>query len=61
MYLLPDIRGGIENHKQCQKINWDAIDISNSDPRTSETELQVQKIINLQHIANNMPDAFANY
>jgi len=33
--------GGIENHKQCQEINWDATDISNSDPRTSETELQV--------------------
>ena len=42
-------------------LNWDATDISTSDPRTSETKLQVQKIINLQHIANNMPDAFADY
>jgi hypothetical protein len=53
--------GGIENQKQCHEINWDATDISNLDPRTSKTELQVQKIINLQHITNNMPDAFVDY
>ena len=32
-----------------------------SDPRTLETEQQVQKIINLQHIANNLPEAFTDY
>jgi hypothetical protein len=48
-------------HKECQEINWNALDISNSDPRTSENELQVQKIINLQHIANNMAGAFTDY
>ena len=58
---FPALGGGTKNHKQCQEINWDATDISNSDPRTSKSELQVQKIINLQHIANNMPDAFADY
>jgi hypothetical protein len=26
-----------------------------------ETELLVQKIINLQNIVNNLPDAFTNY
>ena len=35
--------------------------MSASDPRTQESELQVQKIINLQHIANNLPDAFTDY
>jgi hypothetical protein len=39
--------GEIIPHKQCQEINWDAISISNHDPRTLEYELQVQKIINL--------------
>jgi hypothetical protein len=53
--------GEIIPHKQCQEINLDAIAISNHDPRTSESELQVQKIINLQHIANNTPDAFIDY
>jgi hypothetical protein len=32
-----------------------------SNPHTKETEFQVQKIINLQHIANNLPDAFTDY
>nr|CAE05047.2 OSJNBa0049H08.8 [Oryza sativa Japonica Group] len=32
-----------------------------SDPRTTETELQVQKIIHLQRLANNLLDAFTNY
>jgi hypothetical protein len=53
--------GEIIPHKQCQEINWDAIAISNQDPRTSKSELQVQKIINLQHIANNTPDVFTDY
>jgi hypothetical protein len=35
--------------------------IISSDPRTQETELQVQKIINLQNIADNLPDAFIDY
>jgi hypothetical protein len=32
-----------------------------SDPRTQESKLQVQKIIELQHFANNLPDAFTDY
>jgi hypothetical protein len=32
-----------------------------SDPRTQETEFQVQKITDLQHIASNLPDAFTDY
>jgi hypothetical protein len=31
--------GDYQYHKECQEINWDALDISNSDPRTSEIEL----------------------
>ena len=58
---FPALGGDLPHHKQCQEINWDAPCIPNSDPRTSESELQVQKIINLQHIANNVPDAFTDY
>jgi hypothetical protein len=42
-------------------INWDDKSILSSDPRTKETELQVQKIIELQQIASNLPDAFTDY
>ena len=45
-------------HTECQEINWDSIDTLKVDPRTKETELQVERIIELQHIANNLPDAF---
>jgi hypothetical protein len=35
--------------------------MTSSDPRTQETELQVQKIINLHNNTNNLPDAFTYY
>jgi len=53
--------GGELYQKECQEIDWNAKGISSSDPRTTETELQVQRIIDLQNIANNLPDAFADY
>jgi hypothetical protein len=43
-----------------QKINWDDTCIISSEPRTKETELQVQKILELQQIASNMPDVFTD-
>ena len=53
--------GGELYQKECQEIDWNAEGISFSDPRTIETELQVQRIIDLQNIVNNLPDAFSNY
>ena len=41
------------NHLECPRH-------SPLDPRTLETE-QVQKIINLQHIVNNLSEAFTDY
>ena len=37
---------------ESQEINWDAKGIANKDPRTASS------ILNLQNIANNLPDAF---
>ena len=48
-------------HNECQKINWNASGIQSFDPRTIETEREVQKIINLQNITNNLPEAFTDY
>jgi hypothetical protein len=42
--------GDYKYHLECQEINWDDKSIISSDTRTKETELQVQKIINLQII-----------
>ena len=58
---FPALGGDYKYQNQCPEINWDAQDISTHDPRTQESELQVQKIINLQNIANNLPDAFTDY
>ena len=35
---------------ECQEINWNALGIQSYDPRTIETEREIQKIINLQNI-----------
>jgi len=43
-----------------QDIEWNAIGIQSLDPRTKESELEVQRIIHLQNIANNLPDAFTD-
>jgi hypothetical protein len=43
------------------EINWDDKSILLFDPRTKETSLQDQKIIELQQIASNLPAAFSNY
>ena len=58
---FPALGGDFKYHNECQKIDWDAKSISNADPRTQETELQVEKIIDLQYIANNLPNAFTDY
>jgi hypothetical protein len=48
-------------HKECKKINWNFSGIQSYDPRTIESEREVRKIINLQNIANNLPEAFTDY
>jgi hypothetical protein len=55
------VLGGEKNHKECREIDWNVEGIQSLDPRTNESELEVQKIINLQNIANNLPDAFTDY
>jgi len=49
------------HQKECQEIDWNAEVISFFDPRTTEIELQVQRIIDLQNIINNLPDTFSDY
>jgi hypothetical protein len=44
-----------------QEIDWDDKYILSSDPHTKETELQVQKILELQQIASNLLDVFTDY
>ena len=40
------------------EIAWNVSAQSYLDPRTSECELKIQRIIHLQSVANMLPDAF---
>ncbi|XP_062100999.1 uncharacterized protein LOC133806921 [Humulus lupulus] len=52
---------GGEEKKQLEKqITWNAQSLSQFDPRTNQCELEVQRIIHLQNIANQLPDAFTD-
>jgi hypothetical protein len=55
---FPALGGEFKYHTECSKINWDAIDTQKEDPQTKESDLQVQRIINLKNVANNLPDPF---
>jgi len=41
-----------------QEITWNNSTLSHFDPRTNQCELEFQRIIHLQSIANQLPDAF---
>jgi hypothetical protein len=43
-----------------QEIIWNASTLSCRDPRTNQCELEVQRIIHLQSVANQLPDAFTD-
>ena len=55
---FPTLGGGIK--KLENKISWNELSLSTLDPRSSQCELEVQKIIHLQNIANQLPDAFTD-
>jgi hypothetical protein len=58
---FPTLGGGLYlNNKECQEIDWTTSNIQSLDPRTKDTKLEVQRIINLQQLANNLPDAFTD-
>ena len=54
------ILGGEKQKLDKQQIYWNAPLISFLDPRSGQFELEVQKIIHLQRIANELPDAFTD-
>jgi hypothetical protein len=51
--------GGERHPEECGKIEWNATRMQSLDPRTSE--LEVRRIIHLQGLANELPDAFTDH
>ncbi|KAM2817807.1 hypothetical protein COP1_041878 [Malus domestica] len=43
-----------------RELSWTTPTLSHLDPRTSQSEAEVQRILDLQSIAQSMPDAFTN-
>ena len=41
-----------------REISWNELSLSHFDPHTKHCEQEVQRIIHLQSLANNLPDAF---
>ncbi|GJT77080.1 hypothetical protein Tco_1043805 [Tanacetum coccineum] len=54
------ILGGENKKLDKQDVTWNASQISFLDPRSGHCELEVQKIIHLQRIVNELPDAFTD-
>ncbi|XP_076925963.1 uncharacterized protein LOC143588946 [Bidens hawaiensis] len=56
------VLGGDKNKERLviQDITWNASSLSNLDPRSGQCEYEVQKIIHLQRIENELPDAFTD-
>jgi hypothetical protein len=55
------LEGDFKYQKECREINWNIQSVPDTNPCTTETKLQVKKIIHLQRLANELPDAFTNY
>ena len=51
---------GEENKKLEKEISWNELSLSHLDPRTRQCELEVQNIIQLQNLANQLPNAFTD-
>jgi hypothetical protein len=46
--------------EKCREIIWQSTGIPAHDPRTKEANLEVQKIIDLQNLANELLDHFCD-
>ncbi|KAJ9544182.1 hypothetical protein OSB04_023889 [Centaurea solstitialis] len=46
--------------RERQELSWNVPTLSHFDPRTSQCESEVKRILNLQNVADSIPDAFTN-
>ena len=58
---FPSLGGEKKNgDPHVKEITWNATALSHLDPRTKMCEQEVQRIIHLQNVANQLPDAFTD-
>jgi hypothetical protein len=58
--IFPPLGGEKSLPKARREITWNVSILSHLDPRTNQSELEVQRIIHLQGIANQLPDVFTD-
>ena len=58
MSVFPSLGGEKSIPEKRQEITWNTSTMSHLNHRTSQCELEVQRIIHLQNLANPLPDAF---
>ena len=58
--VFPPLGGEKSILEEQREITWNASTLSHFDPRTSQCELEVQRIMYLQNLANQLPDAFVD-
>ena len=58
--LFPLLGGEKSVPEEQREITLNASVMSHFDPRTNQSELEVQRIIHLQNLANQLPDAFTD-
>ena len=58
--VFPPLEGEKSLLEARREINWNVSTLSNFDPRTNQCELEVQRIIHMQGIANQLSDMFTD-
>jgi hypothetical protein len=60
--VFPSLGGDRKNEfpRERQELSWNVPTLSHFDPRTSQCESEVKRIINLQNVADSIPDAFTD-
>ena len=56
--VFPSLGGEKSIPEERREISWKASTMTHLDPRTSQCELKIQRIIHLQNLANHLPNAF---
>ena len=56
--VFPSLGGEKSILKEQREISWKKSTMTHLDPCTNQYELEVQRIIQLQNLANQLPDAF---
>ena len=58
--VFPPLGEDKPNSNKWREITWNTPSLLHLDPRTKQSELEVQRIIHLQDLANQLPDAFTD-